>query len=153
MQNILNAHQQHQKGKEYRRNGLMMKKEVFKKGICACCDMEKTIIKVRHSLCKMCSYWIRQIILKKYGYYHERHIPEALIEFKKPVQCRFYQYCGQEIPRFDKNGFIMNNRRCVCEKCFPIYKAGFLDGKKFIKKRLIGGRMGKDDEFKYRINK
>jgi hypothetical protein len=81
----------------------------------------------------MCYSWCREWVFKKYGYYNEKHLMEAMTEFTKPILCKFHNICGGELPRFKPTGEINHVKLKVCKRCMPIYKSGFNHGVRRIK--------------------
>lgn len=106
------------------------------KGTCILCRRPEVIIyKAKHKMCAQCHTWCKQYLNKRFGYYNESLLAEAVIAFHKPLPCKFYDYCGQTIPRLTEDGHIRSNRQAICPRCKIIYDAGYRAGVNRIKGR------------------
>jgi hypothetical protein len=101
--------------------------KIVKIGICEMCNREKEIVRTKPDLCIICMSWITRFIKKRYGYFHRRYVAEAVTFFKKPVECKFFQTCGNYINRFNEEGRLVLTKRAICKRCLPIYIAGWKD--------------------------
>lgn len=108
----------------------LSRKEVFWSyiiGDCICCKRKNiTIVKKKEMLCNTCLNLCKNYITKHYSYYHSRFIHEAIIEVRKPFDCKF---CTTKLYNFDPiTGEPTKNRKKICEVCWVIYKAGWVAG-------------------------
>ena len=91
--------------------------------------------------------WCVKYLKLKRGFYNDTFLHEAFIGFKKPIQCRFFQHCGNFVSRLNENGHIQSNRSRICPKCYPIYKSGLNDANRKRRTRYgYGNRIGVSDE-------
>ncbi len=106
------------------------KKELFikpiRKGTCiGCRKNNKTLLRQRWDICYTCLGWCKRFIMEKYGYFHHRHLGEAIAELVKPIPCIFYDSCGNTLTRFKEDGGTNPYKRRICDKCKPIWDAGY----------------------------
>jgi len=105
------------------------------KGDCVCCRRKQLrIVKVKPSLCNYCYNWCKKWIVKEHGYYSRLYYNDAIAAFRKPIKCRFYVICGNEIDRINEDGTINIGRSNICDKCKKIYQTGLNAGSE-IKRR------------------
>jgi hypothetical protein len=79
-------------------------------------------------MCRQCFKWCTTYLKDRFGYYSETILHEAVIAFHKPIPCKFYDLCGNLIPRISDKGHIQTNRQAICMKCRVAYEAGFKAG-------------------------
>jgi hypothetical protein len=96
-------------------------------GDCTCCKRKSVkIVKKREMICYMCYQLCVGYIKNRYSYYHSRFIPEAILEVRKPVKCKF---CPTLLWKIDpKTGEHTKNRKRICEVCWVIWYAGWVAG-------------------------
>ena len=110
--------------------------------VCECCRRKRPIVNQTRKLCKYCVAWCCAWLKKKYGFVKYQQINEAYEEFQKPIKCRFFEQCGNYIPRVMENGRITNKRTDICKKCFLIYNSGRTQGRLQRIKSQIGFTQG-----------
>jgi len=117
-------------------------KDDYKVGQCSLCQRNGIkIINEKHGLCLRCHRWCKKFLYKKFGYLRWSHFIEAVQFFLEPVKCQFYEYCGNTTTRLKDNGEIRGeNKPYVCDKCRPMWDAGFKSGKRHIKDTVRKGR-------------
>lgn len=132
IQNLINFQQSN---KVKRKNNYT---RITYKGTCLACKRKNiNLAKIKYPLCARCFFWIKAKMRNKYGYYNEKFIAEGLIEFNKPVKCRFYDICGNTMNRIDENGNLIKEQSALCNNCRKIYKLGVEKGLKKVRKRRI----------------
>jgi hypothetical protein len=109
-------------------------KHSYTKGYCVMCkSKEKIIWDKKHSLCKACKAWCKTRIEKIHGCYKKQYVSDMIVEFQKPVKCRFHSICGNTLSRLEKVGKI--RKRYICERCYPIYWNGYETAKRHLQNR------------------
>jgi len=99
------------------------------RGKCECCHREEVLIVMgRIELCAMCLNWIKNWANKIHGYYNRKFIASGIIEFRKPIKCRFFDICGSIMNRINEDGTINRKRIWICDRCIPIYDYGLRKG-------------------------
>lgn len=102
------------------------------------------IMRSKWDICKPCFLWCRNYLVAKHGFYSKKYIHEAFIQFKKPVKCRFFDICGNVIPRVVGKNRLRAYRKAICHRCYTIYKSGWMDKARAIKNRTQGTIKQKD---------
>jgi hypothetical protein len=87
----------------------------------------------------MCLKWCKKWLVKEYGAYRRQYMAEAMIAFQKPIKCRFFEICGNELNRLTKKGKLRHFD--ICSECKPIWKAGFEAGR-YRRDRIRKGKHG-----------
>ena len=89
---------------------------------------------IKAKLCVSCYFWCKEWIISQKGFYRYTFIGEALVEMRKPVPCRFKDMCGNDVSRFKEDGTLDKRKKRLCEKCRPIWEAGFKCGMNYVRK-------------------
>ena len=98
----------------------------YEEGVCTICGGRKKIFSAKHQLCTTCYVWCRLWLKKKYGSVKRQFFIEAIIAATKPVKCKFYNKCGNELAA-SKNGKLLKLN--VCDDCYPIWADGVQAGR------------------------
>jgi hypothetical protein len=98
----------------------------MRKGTCiGCRKPNKNLLRKRWDICYTCFNWCRIYVVEKYGYFHHRHLGEAVAELIKPIPCIFNPICGNTLTRFKEDGGTTPYKRRICPKCKVIWDAGY----------------------------
>lgn len=110
-------------------------KNVYVKGLCTLCKREKVITQKSFNLCVRCHRYIQSYLKRTKGYVHKKDFTEVIVEFSKPMRCRFYHICGNEVSRFNEKEMVRTN--LICDQCKEIFNAGINYGVNRLKHRKI----------------
>lgn len=121
----VNSHHSLHESKSYRNESYLIKVV----GDCALCERKVMIEKVAHKLCKTCLGSCMNYLMKIRGFYREKYLPEAIHALSQPIPCRFFEICGQYVPKFSEGNLRFKTRKRICGKCMPIYVAGLQDSR------------------------
>ena len=100
----------------------------IKRDKCTCCGRnEVVIVKYKECICDMCLRWCKKWIRANEGkgQYSRLYLFQAIEAFKVPIHCRF---CNTPISRVKDDGNFVRKGSEMCDKCFNIYKAGYISG-------------------------
>jgi len=118
-----------------------------------CLRKDILIWSYKYWLCKRCFMWCKAFIGRRYGRYAAIYMGDAFNQFNKPIECKFFDKCGNYIPRISTDGStIRMNRKTICPECYPIYKAGYDDAWNNIRNRKLNSIKQRDmqDAIKYK---
>jgi len=94
------------------------------RGTCSLCKNDTWIVRRKEVICNLCYQWCKRWIIKHYGVYSKSKLGEAMANFLKPQECRFFSICGNHINMVE-NGKVRRSSGNICDNCIKIFTAGY----------------------------